>query len=1224
MTSPTAPAPLDLPLDGHGTTLIEASAGTGKTYALTTLAARLIVEAQREISELLVVTFTVAATDELRDRMRRTLRAALRAAAGDADSGDQARELMARWASLGISAAQVERRLEPAVADLDRANVVTIHGFCQRVIRDFAFDCGLPFGFAVSGDGFDVMSAAVRDHWRRAMYPAPRPRVRFAGSRKFLPKVPGNDMFGALNLTDWVIGHLGKPALDIRGADLLDAAAAQSLAQHEAQWEQALDAARESVAGAGAGQGLDAVLAALEHPLTVAFDPKKTFSELAAEAPDLAATAPALEGCSAALDAAAAALLTAYHDWLPRARRAALEDTRERVARRVREDRQLGYDDLLLTVREALLRAPGLAERIRQRYPVALIDEYQDTDRAQADIFQRIYGGGGGSMVIVGDPKQSIYRFRSADVFAYLRARAEVDEGDGSRLTLEHNYRAVPRLVAATNAVFGCEHPFGLPEISFTPAAPALPGDAPGLRVAGEEDAPPLQFRLISRQNGKQINKGDATPLAASQAADEIARLLELSKEGGASIDGRPLAGSDIAVLVRKTKQGRRVASALAERGVRSVEVGVADVFDSREAQELERLLWAVASPHSSARMRGALAGDLFGMDAAQLASLADDDDAWNAWKERLGEWRAAWQAGGVASMVRRLLRSFDAAAQNAAPAGDAPNGAAQQLLRHADGARRLTNVMHLADLLQQAEAAGQLTPTGVAAWLSRRRARVNIHDEVAQLRLESDEELVKIVTVHRSKGLEFPIVFLPFAWDANPPVRVGPKKWESQFHEREALGLPEVMHLAPTAEEERKEWLEEFSEDARLLYVGLTRARLRCVITWARATYSEHAPLTWMLREARADAGAAGQDPLEALQRARAAAKKMSADDWRGRVEALVKRCPEGIGAVEVPAGAGAPRQRVAPRPSQPLQARERSRALGRVRQMTSYSALAGQAGAAASGLDHEFLEQPDHDLEAALDDAGEPLLGTAGVERSPFTFPAGPRVGSCLHEMFERLARGAALDQVVSEGLARHRIDAAWRDVAARMVENVWNAPLEAAAGPGSGKPWRVADLRRPVPEMEFHLPARGLDRAVLGSVLDAHGYGPPPPSGQEQTIDGFLRGFIDLVAERDGCWYVIDYKTNLLGRRGAEYAPQRLATAMKRHGYRLQYLLYVLALHRHLQLRLPDYSYEKHIGGVFYLFTRGIEGVGGTARQGIYFDRPSAACIAAVDACFAGRAP
>ena len=1222
MTSPTAPAPLDLPLDGHGTTLIEASAGTGKTYALTTLAARLIVEAQREISELLVVTFTVAATDELRDRTRRTLRDALRAAAGDADSGDQARELMARWASLGISAAQVERRLEPAVADLDRANVVTIHGFCQRVIRDFAFDCGLPFGFAVSGDGFDVMSAAVRDHWRRAMYPAPRPRVQFAGSRKFLPKVPGNDMFGALNLTDWVIGHLGKPALDIRGADRLDAAAAQSLAQHEAQWEQALDAARRSAAGAEAGPGLGAVLAALDRPLAVMFDPQATFAALLAGV----AKAPRLANCLAALDAAATALLTAYQDWLPRARRAALEDTRERVARRVREDRQLGYDDLLLTVREALLRAPGLAERIRQRYPVALIDEYQDTDRAQADIFQRIYGGGGGSMVIVGDPKQSIYRFRSADIFAYLRARAEVDGGEGSRLTLTDNYRAVPRLVMATNAVFGCEHPFGLPEISFTPAAPALPDDAPGLRVAGEEDAPPLQFRLISRQARKPINKGDATLLAASQAADEIARLLELSKEGGASIDGQPLAGSDIAVLVRKTEQGRRVASALAERGVRSVEVGVADVFDSREAQELERLLWAVASPHSSARMRGALAGDLFGMDAAQLASLADDDDAWNAWKERLGEWRAAWQAGGVASMVRRLLRSFDAAVQDATPAGDAPNGAAQQLLRHADGARRLTNVMHLADLLQQAEAAGQLTPTGVAAWLSRRRARVNIHDEVAQLRLESDEELVKIVTVHRSKGLEFPIVFLPFAWDANPPVRVGAKKWEVQFHDRDAPGLPEVMHLAPTAEEEDKEWLEEFSEDARLLYVGLTRARLRCVVTWARVRYWEHAPLTWLLREAPADgaASAAGQDPLEALRQARAAAKKMSADDWRGRVEALVERCPEGIGAVEVPAGAGTPRQRVALPPSQPLQARERSRALGRVRQMTSYSALAGQAGAAASGLDHEFLEQPDHDLEATLDDAGEPLLGTAGVERSPFTFPAGARVGSCLHEMFERLARGAALDQVVSEGLARHRIDAAWRDVATRMVENVWNAPLEAAAGPGSGKPWHIAELRRPVPEMEFHLPARGLDRAVLGSVLGAHGYGPPPPSGQEQTIDGFLRGFIDLVVERDGCWYVIDYKTNLLGRRGAEYAPQRLAAAMQRHGYRLQYLLYVLALHRHLQLRLPDYSYEKHLGGVFYLFTRGIEGVGGTARQGIYFDRPSAACITAVDACFAGRAP
>ena len=1197
--TPNAATPLDLPLAGPATSLIEASAGTGKTYALTTLAARLIVEARREIGDFLVVTFTVAATDELRQRIRSTLRAALRAAAGAASDGGQAGDLLARWASLGIDAAEARRRLEPAVADLDRANVLTIHGFCQRVIKDFAFDCGLPFGFEVSGDGFDVVSAEVRDHWRRAMYPAPRMRMQFARAQRFLPEL----------LTDWVIGHLGKPALDIRGAARLDAVAALRVEERETLWERALGAARgEATAAGDGGRRLAAVATALQHPLGIALHPREAFAGCL----DRAYEGSGLGRSLAALDDASHALREAYEGWLPRARRAALEDVRERVSRRIREERRLGYDDLLLTVHEALTRVPGLAARIRKRYPIALIDEYQDTDRAQAEIFQRIYGDAG-SMVIVGDPKQSIYRFRSADIFAYLSASAALDEG--SRLTLARNHRAVPRLVAAVNAVFAGEQPFGLPEIAFTPALAALAEDAPGLLVAGAERTPPLTLRLMATQAAKHLTKNAAKVLAANDAADEIARLLALAKEGGASIGGRPVSGSDIAVLVRKVDQGRRMVAALAERGVRSVEVGVDDVFDSREALELERLLWAVASPHSAARMRGALAGDLFGMDATQLARLVDDDDAWNDWKERLAAWRQAWQVGGVAAMLRRLLRNFDA---TAAPPGAAPDGAARQLLRHGDGLRRLTNVMHLADLLQQAEAAGHLTPTGVAAWLSRRRARPNPNDEVAQLRLESDEDLVKILTVHRSKGLEFPIVFLPFAWDGPARPR---SKGDARFHDRDVAGSPEVLHLAPTPAERHKERLEEFSEEVRLLYVGLTRARLRCVATWGRVSGSEAAPLTWLLRKAGRGAAAAGsalEDPIDALERVRNGARKMPPEAWLARVEGLVARCPDAIGTALVPAEAPAPRRPAQPPPAQPLTARALARPLRRIRQLTSYSALAGPAGVAGPGPD-----DAERDLDASIETVDAVPEGAA-PERSPFTFPAGARVGACLHEVFESLARGAKLDDVLGDALSRHRIDAAWQEVAQRMVENVWNAPLEAIAGPGSGRPWRISELRRPLPEMEFHLPARGLERAGLARALDAHGYGPLSAAGGEAVVDGYLRGFVDLVAERHGAWYVIDYKTNLLGTRAADYARPRLEAAMRRHGYPLQYLLYVLALHRLLRCRLPGYGYETHMGGVFYLFTRGIEGAGGEPGQGIHFHRPSAPCIDALDACFAGAAP
>ena len=1223
MTAPRTP--LNLPLDrepeGGRITLIEASAGTGKTYALTTLAARLIVENRHEIGNLLIVTFTVAATDELRDKIRKSLRAVLNLARDEKpDDADQATELLARWKSLGITLADAARRLDQAVADLDRANVLTIHGFCQRVLRDFAFECGLPFGFDVSGDGFDVISSAVQDHWRRWLHRAPEPRIRFALGRRF---VLGQE--GSQNPASWVARHAGKPDLRICGAEPLDEPAQRTLQEAEAAWEQALNSAQRELAASApslAAAQLEPIRHALERPHTMLWASKREQPTFVALAKGCGAPAKLTDGL-APLDRAAAGLIDACKAWLPRQRRAALEEIRERVLSRIGEDRQLGYDDLLIAVHAALGARPALAARIRERYPFALIDEYQDTNRLQADIFDRIYGGGSGSMVIVGDPKQSIYRFRGADIFAYLRASAAIDAS--ARLNLASNYRSTPQLVRAVNALFGVRQPFGLPEVAFSPVAPA--GVTAALRIDGEtEDAKPLQFRLLPKgADGKVLAKGGVAPRAARLAALEIANLLQAARCGRATIGERPVAGSDIAVLVRKTAQGRQMAEALRQRGVRSVEIGEDDVFATREAQQLERLLWAVAKPHSAARARGALASDLFGMDACQLARLADDDDAWNLWRERLDHWRSIWEAGGVATMIRRLLWNF--AGDAASAQGPEPAlGGAGQLLRHRDGTRRLTNTLHLADLLQHAEAAGPLSPSSLATWLSRRCARHADADEVAQLRLESDEQLVKIVTIHRSKGLEFPIVFCPFAWDGSSPRQTRSGRWDAQFHDRDDPDLPELLHLSPMASDCDKEWLEEFSEEARLLYVALTRAQYRCVVTWAQARYAQFTPLAWLLRTAKdEDAGTDADDNLAAaLREAAAAAKALSAEAWLAQAKALAERCPEGISVAKPAAMEGAPAGAQPGEPMAALSARELRRPLRRIRQMTSYSALARRGGVAQARLEHEAVEQPDRDLDQFED--ATPTDAPAPTERSARTFPAGTRAGNCLHDIFEQLARhgSAAAPAIVSGNLARHHIDAAWREVAQKMVINAWTAPLRPSSGPGAGRAWRIADVTRPVPELEFHLPASGLDRRELGQVLAARGYGNPLAEADAAPIEGYLRGFIDLVAEHDDCWYVVDYKSNLLGTQAADYAPERLDAAMRRQGHQLQLLLYLLALHRYLKLRLPDYAYDRHVGGAFYLFVRGIEAEGEDQLRGIHFNRPSAACIEAISACFATHPP
>ena len=1179
---------------------IEASAGTGKTYALTTLVARLIVEERREIGDLLVVTFTVAATGELRDKVRATLRAALRLAGNeDPKPQDQAKRLLAQWEDVGIEPADAVRRLDQAVLDLDRANVMTIHGLCQRLLGDFAFDGGLPFAFEIAGDGLDNLRIAVRDEWCRRVHPASTLHVRYAKKGEFTPDA----------LTEWAIGHLGKPDLEILGAEPWTAVDSDGLTELEEAWRLAVDEAKQAFDNQRDGFDVKtrtALEAAFERPEATVLG-KEAYLGTKTARKKVVASSKTLAGQLDALDDAAVELRAAYDMWLRSSRLAVLENTRTAVARRVRETRQLGFDDLLTGVHDALCGpgGEGLVRRIRERYPWALIDEYQDTDRVQADIFRRIYrmnrmnrmndGGANetGALIVVGDPKQSIYRFRSADIFAYLNARQ--DTAGKTPIRLARNYRSVPALTRAVNAVFEHPLPFALSEITFECVESAVTGVR--LDIAGESDGQsPFQVRYVPCQGPKKWSKQDLLPVAASRAADEITELLKRASEGKATLGGEPLKGSDIAVLVRTTKQGRNVARELRLRGVSSVEIGDDNVLESDEADQLQRLLWAIAKPQSPHRVRGALAGDAFGLDAAQLAGLQDDDVSWNVWTERLEQWRAEWRRSGVAAMVRRLLASGEVQG-------------AHHLLDYADGPRRLTNVMHLAELLQDAETQARLSPTGLAAWFSRRQANARRGEEVAQLRLDSDEQLVKIVTMHAAKGLEFPIVFCPFVWDGRKQQS---RHWAA-YHDRERAGYPELLHLAPTGIEHNKDWLEQFSDEARLLYVALTRARERCIVTWGHANQTENSALAWLLSDRNS------KSPEEAAS----AFKSPNPKKWRARLDDLAERSAGGVSITEVDPSTTT---RVVLPPVQAateLHARQPSRTPERIRQMTSYSALLHGAGAASTPDDHEAVEQPDRDEATVVtEQEGDAVPEENGTVRDAYTFPAGRRAGNCLHQIFERLDRGdnESLQDICRNSLDRYRIGDEWLEVAAALVENTRGCRLVADAGPGVDRGFRLAELTRPIPEMEFHLPLAGFDRRRFGETLAAHGYDDLFAGGRSAPIEGYLRGFIDLVAAHDDCFYVVDYKSNWLGKRAADYSRGRLDEAMAAHRYPLQYLLYLVALHRHLALRLPGYDYDKHVGGAFYLFLRGIDPESGMGR-GVFFDRPAAACVEALDACFSG---
>ena len=1493
--------PLDLPLEGAGTTFIEASAGTGKTRAITTLVARLVVEQGWRLDQILVVTFTRAATAELRDRIRRTLGGAL-AAAGSRDpreperpgraapsaivipghprengeqaelrmqgerekaEGDsQARELVAAWEQGGrVDLGEAARRLEAALHDIDRAGVRTIHGFCQRALADLAFESGFPFGFEVSGSDAGMVAAAVRDFWRRRLYPASTLLVRHAVESAFLPS----------GLTEWTSRRRTGKA-EVRGGEPLP----EPIEELEAVWRREFEAVRsewtrhretfrgEILDGDWLNRrsygrkkverdldGLEALFAAAEPrlppPDLAARYGRERLSQPRSVKKGFAPPEHPLFDAFDRLEEASDGLRSACDQWLRWAHRDMLDEVRASVRRRVREDRRLGYDDLLSELGDALAGPHGerLAARIRHEYPCALIDEFQDTDPVQAAIFMQVYGEGrsgteqdtadssvmrgersgegrsgagqdaadpavvrgelygeghrgaeqaavdpsvaGGKrsgeihrgagqdaagtsrLFVVGDPKQSIYRFRGADVYAYLAARRPARE----RLALGRNWRSAPALVDAVNAVFAAPDAFVIPGIPYHPVAAARPGGNPlriapgeggdcapfelppgsagvppaagggrggapsespsgstgvppalaipaqatpvsepsfpviptkaGIQVFGERhvlvdagaspatgDAgggAPFQFRLLPdpEEAGKLRTKESASRIATESAAHEIARLLVQAGRGEAAIGGEPLTGADIAVLVRTRAQGRLIAEALRARGVRSVEIDDRSVFETDEAEQVERLLWALVEPGREARVRGALAGDLFGLDAAALHALDEDEAAWSGWAERIAGWRSDWEARGIGPVLLKLLDG---------------EGGAERLVARPGGVRRLTNFRHLADLLQEAETGGRLAPAELAAWLSRSRSAAaggRAADESAQLRLESDEMLVRILTVHAAKGLEFPIVFCPFAWDAR--ARERGNEGDVAYHLDAEAEYREILDLDPDGRARSIARVEEFAESVRLLYVALTRAKYRCVVTWGQVGGAENAPLAWLLHRDRPGPAPAGEpgggsesglaaggagggsgagpgaeapddssesgfeagepddgsesgvdteglDTAAALKAAADRFKGLGASDWRGEVETFARRLPDAVRVTVLDANPPPVRARAFPEGPPPvLAAREPGRSLRRIRQLTSFTALSAEALAAGSGRpavergDPE-VDRPDHDQHEASADDGEEdtdAAGGAGRGRTAFTFPRGPVAGSCLHRIFERLDEPPGigpdkpgLDAICRETLEDFGIGEEWGPVARAMVERTRAVRLHERGreGPDGDAGFRLDDpaIRRLV-ELGFHFPVDGLDRDRLAALLVEHGYPHPfarparDGAGERlPPIHGFLRGYVDLVVEHAGRWYVLDYKSNWLGPAPADYGPEALDATIRTNGYPLQYLIYLVALHRYLATRLPGYDYERHVGGAFYLFVRGIDPAAGMSR-GVYFDRPAAACLHALDECFRG---
>ncbi|MEM7156367.1 MAG: exodeoxyribonuclease V subunit beta [Myxococcota bacterium] len=1216
----------------EGTNLIEASAGTGKTYAIATLFVRLMLERDLGAEQILVVTFTEAAAAELRDRIRGRLRAALSAYRHDDASDPTLAALVEKRREQG-HADRDRERLALSLRSFDEAPISTIHGFCNRVLHDSAFESGVAFDTELILDDEPIVDQVLRDFWARELYGTDARFVRHLHRENLSPD-------RLMSLSRLALRHIDAPVVPDRltvsdspttsvyveafrharalwwkdreeiRSTLLDFPHLHKSKYRRDDmptWFLAMDAFMRSeepgpeLGCVGFEKFLPEKLAAatsVRHKRTGGKPPEHAFFDAIAQ-----------------LDEARRPLEEDHRTREVELKRRLVSHLRREVPRRKVAAGVQSFDDLLQRVDKALRGRAGrrLAETVRRRYRAALIDEFQDTDPIQYRIFRTLYGNTKQPLFLIGDPKQAIYGFRGADVFTYLRAAKAASK---RRFTMDTNWRSDPPLLAAVQRLFEVPRPFLIEDIGFPPVKPR-PGAESALLQNGKP-LPAFELKVQPREGaqvkGKQIMADWAERRIPARVAADISRLLDEGARIGTGQDERDLHAGDVAVLVRKNDQAIRVQRELRNLGIPSVVYGDATVFDTPEANELYRVLGAVAEPTRSALLRAAITTELFGVSANTLESMSDDDDTeWNLWIDDFRRWHEQWVERGFVQMFRALISE---------------RGTQGRLLAMLDGERRMTNLLHLAELLHTAATTEHLGPAGLLRWFQQQRRTRSSMVEAVKLRLERDDRAVQLITIHRSKGLEYPVVYCPYLWDGGGLF--ADEEENLLFHDPDDGDRLKIdVRRKPKGRKDRDAdpnisiaRREKAAENLRLLYVAITRARHRCVIVWGGFYRSHRSSLGYLLGSPLADPNWPWDPELIAGK-----VKEQTDDemmDW-------LRERGEGVWAVSrLDEGAPVP-YRPPSRPQLKLTARRPALAIDRTRRTASFTTMVADRelprGDASEGRDRdEHTAEPGHKPPPAVSEGAITLA----------EFPRGAKAGNFFHEILEHLDFHAPGDE--RQELLDTKLDAygyprdPWSETARLALDQQLKTPIS-PEDPSMSLGALTNDHRRN--ELEFILPTAGgerddavaLTRERLVALFTEHDEGLPPGYPQQlerlgfAPLRGFLKGFIDLVFVHEGRWYLADYKTNHLGEDMADYTPDKLGQTMLEDHYLLQYHLYAVALVRHLERTMRGFDYEQHFGGVYYLFLRGMTPDSGPHR-GVYFDRPPKRRIDALSALLRGE--
>ncbi|MBF0572323.1 MAG: exodeoxyribonuclease V subunit beta [Desulfamplus sp.] len=1251
------------PLKGRA--VIEASAGTGKTYAIAGLFLRLVVEANLKVNQILVVTFTVAATEELRDRIRRRLREGLNALAKGCTGSDPVLLwLVEKYKNNKNAASNAFNRLKEALVCFDESAIFTIHGFCQKMLSENAFESNSLFDTELVSDSNELLIQVCRDYYRKHFltmdsFLFSNPKIKDINPDYLLKLINNLSVDPDFHI---IPDNLPYDSYD-KDALLNAAKELQNFYLYiQNEWKKEGKTIKENILNAQDNKAFNGTfikkttyintIAEMDNYIEdsdcwsiIKSDNSKkkerrndieklTNRFMQEKAKDINKLPihsffNEIEQFIDLLDKVDNMIrlfcLELKIDFLKSAGTAL---NKIKMTRNVR-----AFDDLLLSMHKAVGSGETLmSEAVRKRFSAALIDEFQDTDPLQyaifTNIFKNIYSTKEEKikedqkkcerfnnilLYLIGDPKQAIYGFRGADIYAYLKAKDNV----GSFYTLGTNWRSDGGLVTAVNNLFDMKgrNPFLIDGIGYIPVNHS-PDRVDGSIYVDDKPFFPMNIAFIDKSLCKSkrsegfITKNDAEDFATKFTAGKISELLNLGAKGRAVIiekgkisllsqnEGKIVEPQDIAVLVRTNRQGFLILEELRKLEIPGVIYGAGSVYDEIEAVEIERFMRAAAEPSNEKQLKTALITPLFGFDGSKILEFTSSEHLYDSIQSEFLDYNTIWKKSGFISMFRYMLVKREVKAK---------------LLAYTGGERKLTNYLHISELLHIADVKLKPGIDGLINFLAKKRlsngsqsTNDKSDSDEYKIRLETDEKAVKIITIHKSKGLEFPIVFSPYLYD----VRGAGDDDFVRFHDKDKR---QTLDIGSQYFEQNKNIMieENFAESIRLAYVALTRAKYACFTIWGKISSSEHSALSWIFHGDKA----AGKD--SSIARSTGNLAQLTWEEIKSDVDKIAQSSNKTIG-VEVVGD-------ITYETYLPAKNRRAILAYRNFQQGDGFVPYGWKISSFTSIISGRDSQTPDHDEMEDSPSLLEPLkaeplkkkislseLPTQEIsESSFFNFPKGARAGSCIHEIMENIDFTKPNIQIIKEKIEKF----GFKESELQKVEDMLTCVLSSDLMPDSGIYLKQIKNEHRINEMEFFLPISNANSTAIASIMEK--YGSVTTADFALTMknlgfsqkNGYLKGFIDMVFFYNGKYYLLDWKTNHLGNSFDDYSLPLLSVEMIKSGYVLQYLLYTVAVNGYLKNRVIDYNYDNHFGGVFYLFMRGIKP---NSETGIYFDRPDKALV------------